>query len=170
MGKRGPKSYKEKATKQRGAGLVTRRETRKWENASVASLRSVRAGWSVAWRLAGKYMRRKRIPTEFRKGNIHGGTLWANRNVCKMTDRIAGEIIEKVYLSGKATIFMVRQVRHTLSYSYYLKTGESEANWPEVYSQWKSFDFDTLPKPQKRLKAVRIPTPENLKTAFTKPW
>ena len=170
MGKRGPKSYKEKATKQRGAGLVTRRETRKWENASVASLRSVRAGWSVAWRLAGKYMRRKRIPTEFRKGNIHGGTLWANRNECKMTDRIAGEIIEKVYLSGKATIFMLRQVRHTLSYSYYLKTGESEANWPEVYSQWKSFDFDTLPKPQKRLKAVRIPTPENLKTAFTKPW
>ena len=170
LGKRGPKSYKEKSTKQRGAGLVTRRETRKWENASQASLRSVRAGFSVAWRLAGRYMRRKRIPQKFRRGNIHGGLLWANRNECKMTDRIAGEIIEKVYLSRKATIFQLRQVRHTLSYSYYLKTGESEANWPEVHSQWKSFDFETLPKSTKSLRAVRIPTPENLKEAFTKPW
>ena len=170
LGKRGPKSYKEKATKQRGAGLVTRRETRKWENASDASLRSVRAGWSVARRLARKYMQRKGIPTTFRRGNIHGGKLWANRNECKMTDKTAGAIIEKVYLSKKATIFMLRQVRHTLSYSYYLKTGMSEDNWPEVTSQWKSFDFETLPKTARNLVAKRIPTPENLKEAFTKPW
>ena len=115
-------------------------------------------------------MLRRGIPKTFRRGNIHGGRLWANRNECKMTDLMAGQIIEKVYLSGKATIFQLRQVRHTLSYSYYLKTGESEANWPEVYAQWKSFDLDTLPKPTKSIRAVRIPTPENLKAAFLKKW
>ena len=36
-----------------------------------------------------------------------------------MTDRTAGEIIEKVYLSGKATAPQLKQVRHSLSYSYY---------------------------------------------------
>ena len=112
-------------------------------------------------------MQRKGIPTTFRRGNIHGGKLWANRNECKMTDKTAGAIIEKVYLSKKATISMLRQVRHTLSYSYYLKTGISEDNWPEVSSQWKSFDFETLPKSARTLVAKRIPTPENLKEAFT---
>ena len=115
-------------------------------------------------------MKRKRIPRSFRKNNIHGGKLWANRNECKMSDHIAGEIIDRVYESGKVTIAQLKQVRHTLSYSYYLMTGESEANWPEVAAQWESFDFNTLPRSVKSLKAVRIPTPANLKTAFTSPW
>ena len=98
--KPGPKGYKDKATRQRGAGLVTRRETRKWENAPAATLRSVRQGWNLAWRHAGRYMKYKRIPRQFREGNIHGGKLWANRNECKMSDKMAGEVLERVYLSG----------------------------------------------------------------------
>ena len=115
-------------------------------------------------------MRRKRIPMKFRRGNIHGGKLWANRNECKMTDKIAGEIIERVYLTKGATLPQLKQVRHTLSYSYYLMTGTSEDNWPEVHAQWESFDPTTLPASKKSLKAVRIPTPENIKEAFKKPW
>ena len=87
-----------------------------------------------------------------------------------MTDKMAGEIIERVYISKKVTLPQLKQVRHSLSYSYYLMTGISEDNWPEVHAQWESFDPLTLPSPQKRLKAVRIPVPDNLKTAFTKQW
>ena len=169
--KRGPKGYKDKATKQRGAGLITRRETRKWENAPLSTLRSVRQGWRLAWKFAGKYLRYKKVPTKFRKGNIHGGKLWANRNECKMTDKLAGEVIERVYLSGKATLSQLKKVRHSLSYSYYLMTGVSEENWPEVYCQWESFDIKNLPQSTRRsLVATRIPVPANLKTAFTKQW
>ena len=156
LGKRGPKSFKDKALRQRGAGLVTRRETRKWENASKASLRSVRGGWKVALKFAGKYIRRKRIPASFRKRNIHGGQLWANRNECKMTDKIAGEIIERVYLSKQATLFQLRQVRHSLSYAYYLMTGNAGENWPEVKRQWDSFNLAALPQPRRTLKAVKV--------------
>ena len=168
--KRGPKSFKEKSTRQRGAGLVSRRETRKWENASAATHRSVRAGWRLACRYAGAYIRRKGIPMTFRKNNLHGGKLWANRNECVMTNKMAGEILERVYNSRKVTEAQLKQVRHTLSYSYYLMTAKVRENWPEVKAQWDSFRLSELPQPQRSLRAVRIPVPENLKEAWTKPW
>ena len=168
--KRGPKSYKDKSTRQRRAGLVSRRETRKWENASKATLRSVRAGWALAWRYAGGYLKRKRIPLTFRKGNLHNGVLFANRKECKMTNTMAGEILERVYNSRKVTLPQLKQVRHTLSYSYYLMTGTVKANWPEVKAQWDSFNLAELPESLKPLMAKRIPVPENLKEAWTKGW
>ena len=118
MTKRGPKSFKEKSTKIRGAGLVSRRETRKWENASSSTLNSVRAGWNLAVRYAGGYMRRKGVPMSFRKDNLHGGRLWANRNECHMTNKMAGQILERVYNSRTVTEAQLKKVRHTLSYSY----------------------------------------------------
>ena len=168
--KRGPRSYQSKAKRQRGAGLVTRRETRKWANASPHTLKSVRAGWNLAWKHAKDYLKRKRIPKTYRKGNIHAGKLFASRNECKMSNHIAGQIIDKVYESGEATLDQLKKVRHMLSYSFYLVMGESESNWPEVAEQWKSFDMATLPKPSSTTKAKSIPTPENLKLAFMKPW
>ena len=124
----------------------------------------------VAWRHAGKYMRRKKIPTSFRRGNIHGGKLWANRNECVMTNRMAGEIIERVYKSKKSSLAQLKQVRHTMSYSFYLMTGTVKDNWPEVKAQWDSFDLSSLPGTTRPLIAIRIPVPANLRVAFTTPW
>jgi len=73
-----------------------------------------------------------------------------------MTDKIAGEIIERVYLSKKATLFQLRQVRHSLSYAYYLMTGNAGENWPEVKRQWDSFNLAALPQPRRTLKAVKV--------------
>ena len=87
-----------------------------------------------------------------------------------MTDRRAGEIIEKVYESKKVTIAQLAQVRHSMSYSYYLQTGIGGENWPEVKSQWRSFRLASLPKTVKPLKPTRIPTPQNLRVAFTTQW
>ena len=48
-------------------------------------------------------MKRKGIPRagQFAKFNVHGGRLWGTRKECKLTNKMAGEIFELVYLSKK---------------------------------------------------------------------
>ena len=145
---KGPLSFLEKAKKPPGAGLVTRRELRQNENVSKATREAYRAGYNTMWKYAGPYMKRKgfKRPGEFREDNQHGGKLWASRKECQMTDKAAGEIIEKVYESKLATLEQLKLVRHSLSYAYYLKTGTGGDNWPELKAQWRSFSPKTLPK------------------------
>ena len=135
-------------------------------------MNAVRTGYNKMWTCAGPYMTRKHLrrPGEFRHDNQHGGKLWASRRECQMTDRIAGEIFEKCYDSKKLGVEQLKQVRHSLSYSYYLKTGVVKDNWPEVKAQWVSFDLTSLPKTKRPLKPVHIPTPENVRTALTTQW
>ena len=135
-------------------------------------MKAVRTGFNTMWRCAGPYMNRKNIKRagEFRHDNQHGGRLWASRRECQMTDRIAGEIFEKCYDCKKISVDQLKQVRHSLSYSYYLKTGIVKDNWPEVKAQWASFDLTSLPKTKRPLKPTRIPTPENIRTALTSSW
>jgi len=96
--------------------------------------------------------------------------MWAHKNECNMTNIVAGNIIEKCYESRKLTYAQMRQVRRSLSYSYYLREGVCSDNWPEVKAQWHSFDMTTLPGPKARRMPTDIPTPHNLKAAATKPW
>jgi len=169
---KGPKSFLEKAKKPKGAGLVQRREFRQNENVTKWTRYAYRAGFNTMWKHAGTYMKRRGIkrPGEFRKTNQHGGRLWACRKECNMTDKAAGEIIERCYDSKKVTRDQLEQVRHSLSYSYYLKTGIGGDNWPEVKAQWRSFHLAGLPKPKRSVKPTRIPTPLNLREAFRKQW
>ena len=135
-------------------------------------MKAFRAGFNTMWRHVGAYMKRKGFKKagEFRKDNQHGGKLWASRRECQMTNRTAGEIVDKLYESGKVTARQLKQVRHSLSYSYYLKTGNGGDNWPEVKAQFRSFNFADLPDSIRPLLPTRIPTPQNLKQAFTKQW
>ena len=109
-------------------------------------------------------------PGEFRKNNIHGGLLWGSRKECNMTNMIAGNIIERLYESKKVGVDQLKQVRHSLSYAYYLTDAVPQSNYPEVYAQWKTFDLSTLPGVKKPKKPTRIPTPENLRLGFTTQW
>ena len=170
--KRGPPSFREQAKRPRNAGLVQRREFRQNENGSDATMKAYRAGYNTMWKHAGSYMKRKgfKRPGEFRKDNQHGGKLWASRKECKMTNRTAGEIVEKIYEAKRVTARQLLQVRHSMSYSYYLRTGEGGSNWPEVKAQWRSFKLASLPKTTKSLLPTQIPTPQNLKEAFNTPW
>ena len=117
-------------------------------------------------------MARKGIPKpgEFNPNNVHKGRLWASRKECNLTDKMAGSIIERLYESGKVGLDQLKQVRHSMSYAYYLTTGLRGENYPEVYAQWRSFDMRMLPKVRKPVKPTRIPTPANLKVAFTTQW
>ena len=117
-------------------------------------------------------MKRKGLkrPGEFDPNNIHGGKLWASKRECKLTDNMAGNIIERCYESRKCGEAQLKQVRHSLSYAYYLTSKIQGKNYPEVDAQWKTFDLRSLPGVKRPLKPKRIPTPENLKSALTKPW
>ena len=170
--RQGPKSFKDKAKRPRGAGLVTRREFRQAKNLSNATLNAYRAGFKTSWKHAGAYMARKGIPRpgEFEETNIHAGQLWGTRRECKLTDKMAGEILERVYESGKVGVDQLKQVRHSMSYAYYLTTGEGGKNYPEVNAQWRSFNLATLPGVRQHVKPTKIPVPTNLLTAFNKPW
>ena len=118
------------------------------------------------------YMTRKGIkrPGGYRADNQHAGRMWASRKECPITDQIAGTIIEKVYESRLVTLEQLKLVRHSLSYAYYLKTGNGGENWPEVKAQWRSFKPTTLPKSTTRRVPTRIPTPLNNKNARLKQW
>ena len=96
-------------------------------------------------------MTRKGIPRpgEFDPRNIHGGQLWGTRKECKLTDKMAGEIIERCYESGKVGLDQLKQVRHSMSYAFYLTTGTGGENYPEVRAQWRSFQLSTLPEVRK---------------------
>ena len=170
--RKGPLSYKDRAQRPRGAGLVTRREFRQGCNYSKATRKAQRAGFNTMWKHAGPYMRRKRIPRagEFNKRNIHGGMLWGQRKECPVTDKMAGEIIERVFESGKVGIDQLKQVRHSFSYAYYLTTGTGGDNYPEVKAQWRSFALKDLPAVRRPLVPTKIPIPENLRLAYTKQW
>ena len=166
------KSYRSDAKQPRGAGLITRREFRQAKNLSDATLRAYRAGFNTMWKHAGRYMARKGIPRpgEFCKTNIHGGQLWGSRKECKLTEKMAGEIIERVYECKKVGLDQLKQVRHSLSYAFYLTTGKGGENYDEVNAQWRSFALKELPPVRRRVMPVRIPVPLNLKMAFKSPW
>ena len=169
---RGPKSFLETAKKLKGAGLVQRREFRQNQNVSNWTRKAWRAGFNTAWKYAAQYMKRRGIkrPGQFRPDNQHGGKLWSSRKECTMTDKAAGEILERVYESGKVSSRQLMQVRHSLSYAYYLKTGIGGDNWPEVKAQWRSYKIAGLPETIRTVTPTKIPMPENLKEAFTTQW
>ena len=141
-------------------------------NLSDATANAYRTGFNTCWKYAGAYMARKGIkrPGEFSKTNCHGGRLWASRKECNLTDKMAGSILERVYESGKVGLDQLKQVRHSMSYAYYLTSGKRGENYPEVYAQWRSFDMRTLPEVRRPVKPTRIPTPANLKSGFTTQW
>ena len=141
---------------------------------SSDTMRAIRAGYNAAWKCpeAKKYMKRKGIPPpgSFRKDNQHGGRLWGHRNECKMTNKVAGEVLERCFESKLFSVDQMKQIRHSLSYSYYLRTGKPQSNWPEVIAQWKSFgNLKSLPKGKQKM-PTKIPSPRNLKRAFTTQW
>ena len=57
-----------------------------------------------------------------------------------------------------------------MSYAYYLTTGAGGENYPEVRAQWRSFQLSTLPEVRRPLIPTRIPTPQNLRSGWTKQW
>ena len=122
------------------------------------------------WRKCPQYMKRNKSakePGEFNKKNAHQGKLWGSSKECQLTGRQASLILEKCYEAG-CTYAQLKKVKSSLSYAYFLTTGKLALNYKEVWDMWATLgDFEP---PTTSIKPTRIPTPEDLKTAWTTPW
>ena len=87
-----------------------------------------------------------------------------------MTDNKAKRIFYACYKSGNMTEPMLRAVRKSLAYAFELKGGQPLQNWPSVKGVWQTFKLCDLPKSEISQKPERVPTPQQLKRAFTTEW
>ena len=91
-----------------------------------------------------------------------------------LTGQQGGMILRHCFKSGRGTKSQLESVRKMLSYAWQLMTGGSNdskvKNWKGVNDQWKVQDPAKYCDPTKSLVAKVIPTPDNLKTAFTTPF
>ena len=78
-----------------------------------------------------------------------------------------------VYLCVKSrqlTIDQIKVCRKTLAYSYEQKGGKKGETWPSVKGLMATIKISTLPQKIKEVLAVNIPSPKDLKFAFTQGW
>ena len=132
------------------------------------------------WRAAPEEMKKQKIQPSFSYDprNCHKGEMpgWP-KEVKNFTDNKMKRILFACYKSGELTYPGLKSVRKSMSYLYELKTGGSNsnktANWPGVRTVWKTFRW-VPPTPVKptteTTKPTLIPTPQDLKKAFTRPW
>ena len=168
--KPGPKSFQEKAVIPRNAGRKMRGVLRFNEFASAHAMQSYRTGYATMWKHAAEYMTKKKLPRpgKFKKNNHHAGKLWALPAECKLTETQAARILEICFDAGLSEAAL-RQVKKSLSYAHFLRTGIVSRNWKEVKNTWATFlgNFGEVVQPTM---PEHVPTPEQLKHAFMRPW
>ena len=174
MGKRGPKSCRERAEKPRRMGMKARMVWRTTTMKSKHTIKVYRAGWNLMWRYSrelleswgvpvpGAYSKTSQLgglmpatPQEFRKSPITGPRL----ALC----------LEDAYEQG-VTLSNLKNMRKTCSFLHHLKTGKSGKNFEIVDGMMESLNPAGCGVQKRFLKPTKIATPEELKTAFTREW
>ena len=138
-------------------------------------MQQLRTGFTKMWKIIPRELKRMNIPPpgSFDKNNAHGGVMWGWPRECNMTDKKALKVMMLLYESKKVTANQLKNVRKTLSYAYELRGGVCKKNWPSLKGIFQNtFDLTTLPKGRAchSTKPTKIPTAEQLKRAFSKPW
>ena len=132
----------------------------------------IRYGWTLMWQEAEEEMREHKIlpPGSYDPDNCHQGKMWGWPKECNMTDNKAKRILFVCYKSKKLTWPMVKAVRQSLSYAFELCGGDKKKNWPSIKNLWRTFHESNCPKTVHSTYPRKIPTPKELKEAFTKGW
>ena len=174
-GRRGPQSFKGKSKIPKGAGLDTQIQHEKNQMRTDSTMAQLRVGFTKMFKVIPLEMKKMNIkpPGSYDKNNAHGGVMWGWAGECNMTDKKAKRILFKLYASRRVTANELKNVRKTLGYAYELKGGSCKKNWPSTRGLIsEAFNLNLLPKGRAACstKPTKIPTPEQLKRAFTKPW
>ena len=173
--KRGPKSFKEKRVLFRGAGYEAKLRYEVDQNKSDAIHAQYRYGYQLIWRVVEPAMLKQlSFPAmgTFEKNNGQDGLIWGWRKECNMTNKKAGKLLLACIQSRKLTMPQLGSVRKSLAYTFQLmgnKVTKKEDNWPEVGRVWESVGQDKC-VPTKSTLPTCIPTPDDLKKAFTSRW
>ena len=175
--KRGPTALKDKAELPKRASMNTRIQHALNTNKNNKTMMIYRAGFKLMWKVAEKEMRAAKVKKylSFDPKNAHEGKIWGWPYEMNLTNAKVRRIMFAIIDSYKLTIDQLRTVRKSFAYAWQLfkhKTDDQQAddNWPCMKKTWKTRDdlrqkqktYTTLPE--------RVPTPVELKTAFTKTW
>ena len=135
-------------------------------------MKQLRYAFKLMWREAPRHMRKYKIKAvdQFDKRNSHGGVCWGWPNECKLTNVQARSIFYACYKRRQLTIHQLIVVRKGMAYAWELAGGLPGGNYPGVKEVWKIVRESNLADGLNSVKPVRVPTPEELKTAFTKEW
>ena len=172
--KRGPQSFKENKKLYRGAGWEAKLREQLDKGKSNPVGKTYRYGYTLMWRVAADEMRRYNMGKlgSFDRSNGHNGIIYGWKKECNMSDNKAKKILLACFRSGQLTLPMLKAVRKHLAYAWQLmgRNGE-QSNWPSVPRVWKVISQAQLPSfPERSPMPKVVPTPEQLKKAFTSKW
>ena len=166
---RGRPSEKSKSKLPRYAGMKTQIQQKRNENKSNYTLKVYRYGFKLMERVCPRLMKKNNIKPfgEYDKHNVHGGKIWGHPAECKMTNRLARDIMFKCIQSRALTYDQLRAVRKSLAYTKELTGGKAGDNWKGVAVAWDTMNREHLPSKFRNLLPQKIPTPHQLKKAWT---
>ena len=170
MGKAtGRPSQRSKSKLPRYAGMRTQIQQKRNMLKSRFTLNVYRYGFKLMERVCKKMMKKNGIKPfgSYMKNNVHGGKIWGHPSECKMTNRLARDLMFKCIQSEELTFDQLRAVRKSLAYTKELVGGKSGENWKGVAVAWDTMDRKELPSKLRNLLPERIPTPRALKKAWT---
>ena len=138
-------------------------------------MRVIRWGFKLAWKGAPREMRRYRVGEvgSFDPRNAHAGVCWGWPKECSLTDTQAKTVMLKCYRSRNFTYPMLCAIRKSMSYAWELRGGvksKFQKNFEGVNSVWNAVKESECPGVTMSQKPDLIPTPEELKKYFGKPW
>ena len=170
--KRGPQSFKEKSKLPRHAGRRTQIQDERNDLRSGETLKNIRYGFKLMWQEVPKLMKQYGIGQvgSFDPRNCHGGRCWGWPKECKLTDFQAHALLFDVYKRRNLTMPQMTVVRKSLAYAYELTGGTPGGNFRGVKKVWEIVRPTALPKSTTTTLPEYVPTPEELKTAFTQKW
>ena len=167
--RRGRPSLKSKSKLPRYAGMKTQIQQKRNENKSNYTLKVYRYGFKLMERVCPRLMKKNSIKPfgEYDKNNVHAGKIWGHPAECKMTNRLARDIMFKCIQSRVLTYDQLRAIRKSLAYTKELTGGKAGENWKGVAVAWDTMNRQDLPSKFRNLLPQKIPTPHQLKKAWT---
>ena len=106
----------------------------------------------------------------FDENNYHDGVCWGWPYECKLTNNQAKAILLAIWKKKTLTYSMMKGVRKSLAYAFELTGGAPGKNYPGVAEVWAVVREDKLPESTTTTLPERVPSPRDLKKAFTTPW
>ena len=137
-------------------------------------MRKYRVGYRKIWLYAGNYCRKlKHFPKPDSLGpNQHNGVMPSMPGEFRLTGKQAATMLEKCGPQTGIAYETFKSVSSCLSYLYQIQSkGYTNLdNFPEVKRVFKDFSKSDFAEPTTSLKPEHVPSPQQLKGAFTKPW
>ena len=121
-------------------------------------------------------MEKHKIPAvgSFDANNGHNGVMWGWKRECTMTDARAERLLLAAFESKELTLVQLKAVRKTLAYSWQLKGGDPDGNWPGTKKVWKLIlaGQSSLPQTTEETSTspVIVPTMEQLREGTLSLW